>query len=57
MVNYPEMLHVEPNQVCVEVGKTGELIRPFTKPGKVDVACLQPGHSVAGTVGNIDVKN
>ena len=56
MLKFPEMEHAEPNQVSVEPGKTGEMIWKFTKAGKFDFACLQPGHFEAGMVGKISVK-
>ncbi len=56
MVKFPEMEHVDPNQVSVEPGKTGELVWKFTKPGTFDFACLQPGHFEAGMRGKIAVK-
>lgn len=56
MIKFPEMEHVDPNQVSVEPGKTGELVWKFTKPGKFDFACLQPGHFEAGMRGKIAVK-
>jgi uncharacterized cupredoxin-like copper-binding protein len=51
----PEMEHDDPNMVSVEPGKTGELIWQFTRDGKVDFACLEPGHFEAGMVGKIVV--
>lgn len=56
MQKFPEMEHVDPNQVSVDPGKTGELIWQFTKAGKFDFACLHPGHFDAGMVGKIGVK-
>ncbi len=56
MQKFPEMEHSDPNQVAVEAGKTGELIWQFTKAGKFDFACLQPGHFEAGMVGKVFVK-
>lgn len=41
--------------VTVAPGKTGEVIWRFTKSGKVDFACLQPGHCEAGMKGKVDV--
>lgn len=52
----PEMEHAEPNMVSVEPGKTGELIWQFTRDGKVDFACLEPGHFEAGMIGEIVVN-
>jgi uncharacterized cupredoxin-like copper-binding protein len=56
MIKFPEMEHSDPNQVSVEPGQTGELIWQFSKAGKFDFACLQPGHFEAGMRGNIVVK-
>lgn len=52
----PEMEHAEENMVSVEPGKSGELIWKFTAAGKVDFACLQPGHFEAGMKGKVAVK-
>ncbi len=52
----PEMEHAEENMVSVEPGKSGELIWKFTTSGKVDFACLQPGHFEAGMKGKVAVK-
>lgn len=56
MRKMPEMEHADANMVTVESGKTGELIWQFTKAGKFDFACMQPGHSEAGMKGTVDVK-
>lgn len=56
MQKFPEMEHADPNQVSVEPGKKGELVWQFTKSGKVDFACLQPGHYEAGMKGKVAVK-
>lgn len=56
MRQMPEMQHVDPNMVSVEAGKSGELVWQFTKFGKFDFACLQPGHSEAGMKGKVVVK-
>ncbi len=55
MKKNPEMEHAEPNMVTLAPGKTGEVIWRFTKAGKVDFACLQPGHYEAGMKGLVDV--
>ncbi len=55
MRKFPEMEHVDPNQVSVEPGKTGELVWQFTKAGTFDFACLVPGHFEAGMVGKVRV--
>ena len=56
MKKFPEMEHADPNQLGVEPGKSGELIWKFTKAGRFDFACLQPGHYEAGMRGKIVVK-
>lgn len=55
MMKMPGMEHAEPNQVAVDPGKQGELIWHFSKAGKVDFACLQPGHYDAGMKGLVMV--
>lgn len=55
MKKNPEMEHAEPNMVTLAPGKTGEIIWQFTKAGKVDFACLQPGHYEAGMKGTVTV--
>ena len=55
MKKNPEMEHADDNMVTVAPGKTGEIIWRFTKAGKVDFACLQPGHYDAGMKGLIKV--
>lgn len=55
MKKNPGMEHADDNMVTVEPGKTGEIIWQFTKPGKVDFACLQPGHYEAGMKGIVRV--
>jgi len=55
MKKFPEMEHSDPDQVTVAPGKTGEVIWRFTTAGKVDFACLQPGHYDAGMKGAINV--
>lgn len=56
MQKHPEMIHDEPNAITVEPGKTGELVWTFPKSGKVDFACLLPGHFEAGMKGHVEVK-
>jgi uncharacterized cupredoxin-like copper-binding protein/Cu/Ag efflux protein CusF len=53
MKKFPEMEHSEPNMVTVQPGKTGEVLWQFSKAGKVDFACLQPGHYDAGMKGAV----
>jgi len=55
MKKFPEMEHVEPNMVTVQPGHSGEVIWRFTKAGKVNFACLQPGHYDAGMKGAVTV--
>lgn len=55
MKKFPEMEHADPNMVTVAPGRTGEVIWRFTKAGKVDFACLQPGHYEAGMKGAVAV--
>lgn len=53
MKKFPEMEHADPNMVTVAPGKTGEVIWQFTKGGRVEFACLQPGHYDAGMKGAV----
>ncbi|OYW21187.1 MAG: oxidase [Burkholderiales bacterium 12-64-5] len=55
MVKMPGMEHADDNMVTVAPGKTGEVVWRFTKAGKVDFACLQPGHYDAGMKGLVTV--
>jgi uncharacterized cupredoxin-like copper-binding protein len=55
MKKNPEMEHDEPNMVTLAPAKTGEIVWQFTKSGKVDFACLQPGHYDAGMKGQVMV--
>ena len=57
MKKNPEMEHAEENMVTVLPGKTGEIIWQFTKAGKIDFACLIPGHYDAGMKGTVKVKS
>ncbi len=56
MLKFPEMEHDEPNMVTVAPGKTGVVIWTFTQAGKVDFACLLPGHYGAGMKGSVAVS-
>jgi uncharacterized cupredoxin-like copper-binding protein len=56
MAKFPNMEHAEPNQVALEPGKTGTIVWQFDKAGKVDFACLQPGHFEAGMKGQVVVS-
>lgn len=55
MKKNPEMEHADENLVTVAPGQSGEIIWQFPKAGKVDFACLQPGHYEAGMKGSVDV--
>lgn len=55
MKKNPEMEHADPNMVTLAAGKTGEVVWQFTKAGKVDFGCLQPGHYDAGMKGVVNV--
>lgn len=55
MKKNPEMEHADPNMVTLAAGKTGEVVWQFTKAGRVDFACLQPGHYDAGMKGAVNV--
>ena len=55
MKKNPEMEHADENMVTVAPGKTGEIVWQFTKSGKIDFACLQPGHYDAGMEGVVNV--
>lgn len=56
MKKNPEMEHADENMVTVEPGKSGEIIWQFTQSGKVNFACLQPGHYDAGMKGVVAVS-
>jgi uncharacterized cupredoxin-like copper-binding protein len=56
MKKNPEMEHADPNMVTLAGGKTGEIVWQFTKAGRVDFACLQPGHYDAGMKGAVNVS-
>jgi uncharacterized cupredoxin-like copper-binding protein len=55
MKKNPEMEHADANMVTVAPGKSGEIIWQFTQAGKVEFACLQPGHYGAGMKGTVNV--
>jgi uncharacterized cupredoxin-like copper-binding protein len=56
MKKNPEMEHADPNMVTLAAGQTGEIVWQFTKAGKVNFACLQPGHYDAGMKGAVNVE-
>ena len=55
MKKNPEMEHSDPNMITLTGGQTGEVVWQFTKAGKIDFACLQPGHYDAGMKGKVAV--
>jgi uncharacterized cupredoxin-like copper-binding protein len=55
MMKMPGMEHADGNMVSVAPGKAGEVVWRFAKAGRVDFACLQPGHYDAGMKGLVDV--
>ncbi|MEJ8824617.1 cupredoxin family protein [Variovorax humicola] len=55
MKTHPGMEHDAPNMLSLAPGKTGEIVWRFTSAGRVDFACLQPGHYAAGMKGAVDV--
>jgi uncharacterized cupredoxin-like copper-binding protein len=56
MKKHPDMEHADDNQITVLPGQKGEIIWQFTRAGKVNFACLQPGHYDAGMKGVVKVK-
>lgn len=56
MKKTPEMEHADENMVTVPPGESGEIIWQFTKAGKIDFACLIPGHYDAGMKGTVKVQ-
>lgn len=55
MKKNPQMEHSDENMVTVQPGETGEIIWQFTAAGKVDFACLLPGHYEMGMKGVVSV--
>ena len=55
MKKNPEMVHADANMLTLLPGKKGKIVWQFTKPGKVDFACLQPGHYESGMRGEVTV--
>ena len=49
------MEHSDPNMITLGGSQSGEVVWQFTKAGKVDFACLQPGHFDAGMKGKVSV--
>lgn len=48
-------MHHDPNGIRIEPGQTVSLIWTFTRPGRVEYGCHEPGHFAAGMVGKITV--
>jgi uncharacterized cupredoxin-like copper-binding protein len=55
MRKHPTMVHDEPNAITVLPAQAGELVWHFTTAGRVDFACLIPGHFERGMKGDIRV--
>ena len=55
MKKFPEMEHADANMITLAPGERGDIVWQFTKAGKVDFACLQPGHYDAGMKGMVMV--
>lgn len=56
MKKNPEMEHADENMITVPPGESGEIIWQFTTAGKIDFACLIPGHYDAGMKGTVKVQ-
>lgn len=56
MRQMPGMQHAEPNMITLKPGQRGGIVWQFDKSGKVDFACLVPGHMEAGMVGKVMVE-
>lgn len=55
MKQHPEMEHADENMVSVAPGQSGEIVWQFSRAGRVEFGCLQPGHYDAGMKGAIKV--
>ncbi len=56
MRKMPDMKHAMPNMARLDPGQRGGIVWQFDKPGKVDFACLVPGHMEAGMVGMVKAE-
>lgn len=56
MRKMPDMKHAEANMARLGAGQRGGIVWLFDKPGKVDFACLVPGHMEAGMVGMVKAE-
>jgi uncharacterized cupredoxin-like copper-binding protein len=57
MKKNPGMEHEDANMVTLAPGKSGEIIWQFTKAGRINFACLQPGHFDVGMKGFVNVAS
>ncbi len=55
MKKFPTMEHSDPSMVTVAPGKTEEIVWNFSRAGRVEIGCLQPGHFDAGMRGAVSV--
>ncbi|KJS02318.1 MAG: hypothetical protein VR65_05805 [Desulfobulbaceae bacterium BRH_c16a] len=55
MKQHTEMAHEDPNMIRVAPGQVGEVVWRFTSKGKIDFACLIPGHYEDGMKGAVSV--
>lgn len=56
MQKFPGMEHEdEPNSVSLQADEFGQVVWQFTKAGRFEFACLQPGHFEAGMRGTFEV--
>jgi uncharacterized cupredoxin-like copper-binding protein len=56
MKKNPDMVHQDPGHLMVPPGKTKEIAWQFTSTGRVEFACLYPGHYDSGMRGTVSVK-
>ncbi len=56
MKQHPGMEHADDNMLTLAPGAEGRLLWRFSQAGKVQFACLQPGHYEAGMKGVVHVK-
>lgn len=52
----PDMSHTASNVISLNAGQRGALVRQFSQPGTVDIACLQLGHREAGMAGKVAIN-
>ena len=50
------MQPADPTAVTHDASQRGEMVWRFTRSGRVDFACLQPGHYDAGMRGKVSVR-